>query len=143
MSIKHVRRLDPGVFVEESEMTLPALSLRNTRQLLTTLLILTLIFLFSACAKRAHHENLSKANDQRSRTSETIPTSNQAPKRININTASAEELEQLPGIGKALAGRIIEHREKYGPFRRPEHLIVVRGVSDRKFRALRDLVTVE
>jgi competence ComEA-like helix-hairpin-helix protein len=63
--------------------------------------------------------------------------------RININTASADELEKLPGIGKALAERIIEHREKFGPFRRPEHLIIVRGISDKRFRALQDMITVE
>jgi competence protein ComEA len=64
-------------------------------------------------------------------------------KPINLNTASAKELEALPGIGKGLAARIVEHREKYGPFRRPEHLIAVRGISDRRFRALRDLIIVE
>ena len=42
-----------------------------------------------------------------------------------------------------MAVRIIEHREKYGPFRRAEHLIMVRGFSDRRFRTLRDLITVE
>ena len=63
--------------------------------------------------------------------------------RVNLNTASANELETLPGIGKGLAERIIEHRQKYGSFRRPEHLIAVRGISDRRFRALRELITVE
>jgi competence protein ComEA len=66
-----------------------------------------------------------------------------AQTRININTASANELETLPGIGQSLAARVIEHREKFGPFRRPEHLIMVRGISDKRFRALRDLITVE
>jgi len=41
-----------------------------------------------------------------------------------------------------LAARIIEYREKHGPFRRPEHLIIVRGISDRDFRVLRDLITL-
>jgi competence protein ComEA len=68
-------------------------------------------------------------------------TTNQ--RRININTAAANELETLPGIGPGLAERIIEHRERFGPFRRTEHLIIVRGISDRRFRALRDLVTVQ
>ena len=63
--------------------------------------------------------------------------------RIKINTASADELETLPGIGPGLAARIVEHREKYGPFRRPEHLLIVRGISDKRFRALRELITVE
>ncbi|MEK6335296.1 MAG: ComEA family DNA-binding protein [Acidobacteriota bacterium] len=63
--------------------------------------------------------------------------------RINLNSASANELETLPGIGKGLAARIIEHREKYGAFRRPEHLLMVRGISDQRYRALRDRVTAE
>jgi competence ComEA-like helix-hairpin-helix protein len=75
------------------------------------------------------------------------PTASQPPRdalaRINLNNAPAIELEKLPGIGKALAERIIEHREKFGPFRRPEHLIMVRGISDKRFRALQDLITVE
>jgi competence ComEA-like helix-hairpin-helix protein len=65
------------------------------------------------------------------------------PNRININTAPVGELEQLPGVGKVLAERIVTHREQYGPFRRAEHLMMVRGFSDSKFRKLRDLVTVE
>ena len=65
------------------------------------------------------------------------------PPRININTASRNELEELPGIGQGLAARIIEHRERYGRFRRAEHLLLVRGISDRHFRRLRRLVKVE
>lgn len=66
-----------------------------------------------------------------------------ATQRLNLNTAPAKELEVLPGIGKGLAERIVEHREKYGPFRRTEHLMMVRGISEARFRALRTLVTVE
>lgn len=61
---------------------------------------------------------------------------------ININTASVSDLEELPGVGKVLAERIVEHRENYGPFRRAEHLLMVRGISDRKFRELRPMLTV-
>jgi competence protein ComEA len=63
--------------------------------------------------------------------------------RININTASAKELETLPGIGKELAQRIIEHRQKYGSFARPEYLIMVRGISEHRFQAMRDQITVK
>ena len=63
--------------------------------------------------------------------------------RININTAPTSELEKLPGIGSALAERIVAHREQYGPFRRAEHLMMVRGISERKFRKLRPLVKLE
>ncbi len=62
---------------------------------------------------------------------------------VNINAASPAELEKLPGIGRALAARIVAHRAEYGRFRRVEHLLMVRGVSDRRFRALRGLITTE
>src|SRR5215210_5201616 len=62
---------------------------------------------------------------------------------ISINEASREELERLPGIGPALAARIVEHRERYGRFRRAEHLLLVRGISERRFRRLRPYVTPE
>lgn len=62
---------------------------------------------------------------------------------LNLNSARAEELIELPGIGHALARRIIEHRERYGPFRRTEEVIIVEGLSDRKYRAIASLVCVE
>jgi competence ComEA-like helix-hairpin-helix protein len=65
-----------------------------------------------------------------------------ATSRININTASRAELEHLPGIGAGLATRIIEHRERHGAFRRVEHLIIVRGISQRRFESLRPFVTI-
>jgi competence ComEA-like helix-hairpin-helix protein len=63
--------------------------------------------------------------------------------RVNVNEASAAELEKLPGIGRGLAARIVAHRAEYGPFRRVEHLMMVRGISDRRFRAMRALITTE
>lgn len=102
------------------------------------LLSFSLIFCLSACLKRARNPVVRTNQYQNSAAS--LPL---AEKRININTASANELETLPGIGKGLAERIVEHRQKFGPFRRPEHLIIVRGISDKRFRALRDLITVE
>jgi competence ComEA-like helix-hairpin-helix protein len=62
---------------------------------------------------------------------------------VNINTASPQELQRLPGVGAVIAERIIAHREQYGPFRRAEHLMMVRGVSDRKFRQLRAMIVTE
>jgi competence protein ComEA len=62
---------------------------------------------------------------------------------ININTASRQELEKLPGVGEGIAERIVAHRQQYGPFRRAEHLMMVRGISDRKFRELRAMIVVE
>ena len=123
-------------------------SLLDARSISSALLALTLVFSVSACAKRWHDRSLivqTKANEQQPATSPQTAAVSQTsnPQRININTAQANELETLPGIGRGLAARIIEHREKHGPFRRPEHLIIVRGISDRRFRALRDFVTVD
>ena len=109
------------------------------------ILFLALLFPLSACVKR-EHQLQTTANDRQTFASTLNNPASQQPEiaaRININTASAVDLEKLPGIGKALAERIVEHREEFGHFRRPEHLIIVRGISERRFRALQDLITVE
>lgn len=62
---------------------------------------------------------------------------------VNINTASAAELERLPFIGENFAQKIIERREKYGKFRRAEHLLLIEGMSDRKFRQISKQIKVE
>lgn len=98
-------------------------------------LALTLGLSLISCVKRPNHQAAVRADS-----AVTFPNQ---PQRININNAPMHELERLPGIGKGLAERIVVHREKYGPFRRTEHLIIVRGISDRRFRALRDLITAE
>jgi len=100
-------------------------------------IVLLLAIVASACVKRDFTQPGNPAPSNLSTSQQTSIA------RININTASPGELEKLPGIGKALAARIIEHREKYGPFRRAEHLIIVRGFSDRRFRTLQELITVE
>jgi competence protein ComEA len=95
----------------------------------------------SSCVKRQRESSFS--NQPPTAPPNQIRSENPPPTRININTASAEELEKLPGIGPGFAQRIVEHREKWGTFRRPEYLIMVRGISDKRFRALRELITVE
>ena len=59
---------------------------------------------------------------------------------ININTASAADLEALPYIGRTTAEAIVAFREANGPFRRPEHLILIRGVSEKRFLEIRHLL---
>lgn len=114
----------------------------TTRSILVLLSFATLLVTF-ACIKRQRAANTSNLSTASVATQSQTTTQDTAAPRININTASATELEKLPGIGKTFAERIVEHREKYGPFRRPEHLLMVRGLSDKRFRALRDLITVE
>lgn len=65
-----------------------------------------------------------------------------APQPVNINTATAQELETLPGVGPATAAAIIAHRESAGPFTSPEQLDDVRGIGPAKVEALIDAVVV-
>ncbi len=62
---------------------------------------------------------------------------------LNLNTATAKQLESLPGIGPALARRIVDFREKKGKFKRVEELLAIPGISEKKWKALRDYLTVE
>jgi len=70
------------------------------------------------------------------------PTSN-APRRVNINTATLEELQTLPRIGESTARAIIAYREQNGPFTSVDDLDQVRGIGSATLEGLRDLVTVE
>lgn len=60
--------------------------------------------------------------------------------KVNVNTASAQELEVLPEIGPSLAQRIIEHRKEHGPFRRPEDLLAVKGIGPKKLEQIRPFI---
>ena len=64
------------------------------------------------------------------------------PERVDINTASAVELTTLPGVGPAIAQRIIEYREKNGSFQRTVELMNVKGIGEKTFDRLKDLITV-
>ena len=121
-------------------MKLPA---SHSAKMILVLLSFAALDLSSACVKRQRDVSLSNKLPTATGPQNQVLSENPVPRRININTASAQELEKLPGIGRGFAQRIVEHREKWGAFRRPEHLIMVHGISDKRFRALRDLVTVD
>jgi competence protein ComEA len=61
---------------------------------------------------------------------------------VNLNTATAADLAKLPGIGAATAARIIEYRQKNGPFKKVEELMNVRGIGEKSFLKLKPLVSV-
>jgi competence protein ComEA len=63
-------------------------------------------------------------------------------KPIDLNTATIKELEELPGVGKVTAQRIIDARQKSGRFRRVEDLLSIRGISTKRLEILRPYVTV-
>jgi competence ComEA-like helix-hairpin-helix protein len=61
---------------------------------------------------------------------------------VDVNTATAEQLAQIPGIGPGTARSIIQFREKSGPFQRVEDLLAIRGISERKLALIKLYVTV-
>ena len=62
---------------------------------------------------------------------------------VNINTANETELEELPGIGASIAGRIIEYRNKNGKFKSIEDIKNVTGIGDSKFEKIKSLIRVK
>jgi competence protein ComEA len=61
---------------------------------------------------------------------------------VNINTASASELDALPGIGAKTAALIVEYRQKNGPFKKLEDLMNVRGIGEKNFLKLKPQITI-
>ena len=95
-------------------------------------LVVWMVFGFASCRGNVE-EQVSFSNVR------NFPSST----AVNINSASAEELQKIPHIGEKIAAQIIEHRERYGPFRRAEDLILIPGISDSRFRKIRSLVRVD
>jgi competence protein ComEA len=63
--------------------------------------------------------------------------------KININTASVDELENLKQVGPNYAVRIIEYREKNGPFEKPEDIMNVKGIGPKTFELNKEKIVVE
>ena len=106
------------------------------------LLVLTLLFaalsaalFFTGRPQSEGYTVTAQRGDDSPRQPESCP--------LNINTATAGQLETLDGIGQVLAQRIVDYREAHGPFRSVEELIAVEGIGEGKLEKLRELVTVE
>ena len=62
--------------------------------------------------------------------------------KVNINTATVEQLTTLPGVGPKLAARIVEHRQKAGAFKSTQELINVRGIGEKNFEKIQGYLTL-
>ncbi len=63
--------------------------------------------------------------------------------KVNINTAGAEELDMLPGIGPAYAKNIIDYRSKNGAFETIQDIMKVTGIGEKRFEAIKDLICIK
>ena len=88
-----------------------------------------------SCSPRKESPIATANNSAQSQTASSKPC-------INLNTATAEELMTLPGIGEVMARRVIEYREQSGPFRRAQDIIIIDGFSERKYRAISERICV-
>lgn len=82
----------------------------------------------------------SSAEKEQSEAAEASPGEVSFP--IDLNTADAKQLSALPGIGETLAGEILAYREAHGGFLQKEELLQVKGIGEKKYEALRELVEV-
>jgi competence protein ComEA len=73
----------------------------------------------------------------------TVPAAAAPTGVVNVNTASAVELERLPGIGESKAKAIVAHRQDHGAYQQVEDLLEVKGIGDSALERIRKLVTVE
>jgi competence ComEA-like helix-hairpin-helix protein len=112
---------------------------RATRRSLQLVAIICALVIVSSCVKLPRKYASATASEGH-HTMEAASQEARPTPLVDINTASPEELEKLPGIGRGLAARISAHREQYGRFRRVEHLIMVRGLGERRFRKLRAFI---
>lgn len=83
-----------------------------------------------------------KTQMPRDKSEESKAENTETPAIININTSSAEELTSLPGIGEAIAERIVKYREENGKFNSIEELTEVSGIGESKLEAVKNLITV-
>ena len=116
--------------------------------------LLVCLFLFTGCGQKKaefyagaeSQQNAFEEDDTLEKEPEKVTSATEEiskPKLVNINTASAEELMMLPGIGEVRATAIIEHRQKAGDFQKIEDIMNVKGIKTGIFSKINSLICVK
>ena len=85
---------------------------------------------------------ISAATAESSETDNPTTGSSEVSFPININTATAQQLEALPGIGPTYAQRIIDYRNAHGPYTSPSQLLNISGIGEKRLAAIWDYITI-
>lgn len=93
-----------------------------------------MIFVFALSASLVFAEGSAKG--------EAPKAAAQVAAKININKATVEQLTELQGIGESYAKKIVEYREKNGPFKKIEDIKEVQGIGDKLFEKIKDQITI-
>jgi len=101
-------------------------------------LALTMVAMIALCGAGPAAAQVTDPGGQPTPPSRAASTSS----LVNLNSATAAELEALPGVGPATATRIVDYRQKNGPFKKIEDLMNVKGIGEKSFLKLKPLVTV-
>ena len=122
------------------------------KQGITVLLLLTFLFVGFICGffigRNVNHSNVELSRLPKPTTapapSGTQPISQpqQIMGKININTATIDQLMLLPGIGQVLAQNIIDYRNTHGNFQKTADLLLVEGIGEQRLDSVIDLITV-
>jgi len=98
-----------------------------------------IVLLLTGLASVVTAQTAAAPKSQKAKTAKTV-VGLAAP--VNLNTATAAQLDGLPGVGAATAQRIVEYRQKNGPFKKIEELMNVKGIGEKSFLKLKPLITV-
>jgi competence protein ComEA len=69
-------------------------------------------------------------------------TKPQTTEKVNLNTATIDQLQTLPGIGPAMAKKVLEYRTKVGKFTKIEEILNVKGIGEKRFQQMKDRLVV-
>lgn len=111
-------------------------------RVLTYAVVAAICLVGSAPLAHAHDGRATAQEGREQKDAKADAATKASSTMVNLNTATMEQLEALPGIGRSTAQRILEQRQKSGGFKKIEELMNVKGIGEKSFLKLKPLITV-